>query len=138
MEIAPLRRRVEDVEMISRHLLTRLSRAMNRSVPTLEAAALAALEQYRWPGNVRELANVLERALILNEGPTIKLSDFPGFLASNKASSEDDLKSARQAFERAHILRVVDKCAGDKRRAAELLGIDLSSLYRKLDEGSGA
>ncbi|HVR83509.1 MAG TPA: sigma-54 dependent transcriptional regulator [Planctomycetota bacterium] len=135
IEIAPLRSRVEDIDVIARHLLSRLSRAMNRPSPSLDPAARAALEQYRWPGNVRELANVLERALILNDGGTIQLADFPGFLVTSKPSLEDDLKSARQAFERAHILRVLDKCAGDKRRAAELLGIDLSSLYRKLDEG---
>jgi transcriptional regulator with PAS, ATPase and Fis domain len=135
IEIAPLRSRVEDIDVIARHLLSRLSRAMNRPSPALEPAARAALEQYRWPGNVRELANVLERALILNDGGTIQLADFPGFLVTSKPSLEDDLKSARQAFERVHILRVLDKCTGDKRRAAELLGIDLSSLYRKLDEG---
>jgi DNA-binding NtrC family response regulator len=136
IEIAPLRSRVEDIDVIARNLLSRLSRAMNRPAPALDPAARAALEQYRWPGNVRELANVLERALILNDGGTIQLADFPGFLVTSKPSLEDDLKSARQAFERAHILRVLEKCTGDKRRAAELLGIDLSSLYRKLDEGA--
>jgi len=136
IEITPLRSRLEDVDMISQHLLSRLSRAMNRPAPTLESDARAALEQYRWPGNVRELANVLERALILNDGGTIKLADFPGFLVSSKSSFDDNLKTARVAFERAHIFRVLDKCAGDKRRAAEQLGIDLSSLYRKLDEGA--
>jgi len=136
IEITPLRSRLEDVDLISQHLLSRLSRAMNRPAPSLEPDARAALEQYRWPGNVRELANVLERALILNDGGTIKLADFPGFLVSSKSAFEDNLKTARQAFERAHIFRVLDKCAGDKRRAAEQLGIDLSSLYRKLDEGA--
>ncbi|HLY72545.1 MAG TPA: sigma-54 dependent transcriptional regulator [Planctomycetota bacterium] len=132
--IAPLRSRVEDIDAIARHLLQRLSRAMNRPIPSLEPDARAALEQYPWPGNVRELANVLERALILNDGQSIKASDFPGFLASSKAPIEDDLKAARQSFERAHILRILEKCAGDKRKAADLLGIDLSSLYRKLEE----
>jgi two-component system response regulator HydG len=123
-----------DITPIARQLLERLARSMNRPTPELEPAARAALESYRWPGNVRELANVLERAMILNDGGLIRQGDLPGFLTELKVSMEDDLKLARSAFERAHVRRVLDKCGGDKRRAAELLGIDLSSLYRKLEE----
>lgn len=132
--IAPLRNRLEDVDEIAEQLIDRLARGMGRPVPALAPEARAALRQYRWPGNVRELANVLERALILNGGTTIGLGDLPGFLTTSKIATETDLKSARQDFERAHIRRVLEKCEGDKRRAAELLGIDLSSLYRKLEE----
>ena len=136
--IPPLRERSEDIAPIVRLILERLARAMNRPPPALEAAAQEALERYRWPGNVRELANVLERALILNEGSTIGLADLPGFLTETKCSPGDDLKTARQAFERAHIRSVLDKCGGDKRRAAQLLGIDLSSLYRKVEDPAPA
>jgi DNA-binding NtrC family response regulator len=132
--IAPLRNRAEDIAPIAARLLERLARVMNRPAPALDPGARAALEQYRWPGNVRELANVLERAMILNESSTIRLTDLPGFLVDAKYSPADDLKTARQAFERVHIRRVLDKCGGDKRRASEMLGIDLSSLYRKLEE----
>jgi DNA-binding NtrC family response regulator len=131
--IPPLRKRPEDIGVLAQHLLLRHARGMNRAVPTLEHEALMALEQYRWPGNVRELSNVLERALILNDGTRIGMADLPGFLSGNLVSTEDDLKNARRLFERAHILRVIEKCSGDKRRAAAALGIDLSSLYRKLE-----
>jgi DNA-binding NtrC family response regulator len=134
ISIVPLRNRVMDIAPIARQLLERLARSMNRPTPELEPGARAALESYRWPGNVRELANVLERAMILNDGGLIGQGDLPGFLTELKVSMEDDLKLARSAFERAHVRRVLDKCGGDKRRAAELLGIDLSSLYRKLEE----
>jgi DNA-binding NtrC family response regulator len=134
ISIVPLRNRAMDITPIARQLLERLARSMNRPTPELEPAARAALESYRWPGNVRELANVLERAMILNDGGLIRQGDLPGFLTELKVSMEDDLKLARSAFERAHVRRVLDKCGGDKRRAAELLGIDLSSLYRKLEE----
>jgi DNA-binding NtrC family response regulator len=138
ISITPLRNRTTDIYPIARQLLERLARSMNRPTPELEPDARAALEAYRWPGNVRELANVLERALILSESPAIRQSDLPGFLTDSKLSLEDDLKTARSAFERAHVRRVLDKCGGDKRRAAELLGIDLSSLYRKLEEPDSA
>jgi two-component system response regulator AtoC len=134
ISIAPLRNRPEDIDDIAQRLLERLARGMGRPAPSLSPEARAALRQYRWPGNVRELANVLERALILNGGPTLQIGDLPGFLSTLKTVTEDDLKSARQDFERGHIRRVLELCGGDKRRAAERLGIDLSSLYRKLEE----
>jgi DNA-binding NtrC family response regulator len=109
---------------------------MNRPVPTLGSGVLASFQQFPWPGNVRELANVLERAMILTDGPTLEAHDFPAFLNASARPGDDELKSARAAFERAHIRRVIEKCGGDKRRAAELLGIDLSSLYRKLEDSS--
>jgi two-component system response regulator HydG len=134
--IEPLRVRREDIGPIAQTLLERFAQAMNRPVPALGEGVLATLQQYHWPGNVRELANVLERAMILTEGPALELHDFPSFLNSSARQGEDDLKSARLTFERAHIRRVIEKCGGDKRRAAELLGIDLSSLYRKLEDPS--
>ncbi len=136
--IPPLRSRPEDVKPIAHHLLERHARVMNRPTPSLEPEALMALEQYRWPGNVRELSNVLERALILNEGARIGLEDLPGFLEGALPGVGDDLKQARHAFERVHIKRVIEKHGGDKPRAAEALGIDLSSLYRKLGDADRA
>ncbi len=132
--VAPLRERPEDIGVIAKSLLERFGRSMNRPVPTLGEGVLLSLQRHRWPGNVRELANVLERAMILNEGRTLELHDLPGFMETPESPAEDDLKAARTAFERAHIRRVLDRCAGDKRQAADLLGIDLSSLYRKLEE----
>jgi DNA-binding NtrC family response regulator len=129
-----LRSRPEDIGPITKSLLERFARTMVRPIPELEEGVLAMLQQYHWPGNVRELANVLERAMILSEGPTLGAEDLPEFLGSAVRPGEDDLKSARLAFERAHIRRVIEKCGGDKRQAAELLGIDLSSLYRKLED----
>ncbi len=132
--IPPLRDHAEDIQPIATHLVERLCGRMNRPVAVLEAEALRALEQYRWPGNVRELANVLERALILTDQARIGLEDLPGLLTAGPICTDDDLKRARQSFERGHMLRVIEKCDGDKRRAAEAMGIDLSSLYRKLEE----
>jgi len=133
IQIAPLRERPQDVPPLAYHLLERLSRRMNRPVPAIEPEALRLLELYVWPGNVRELANVLERALILADGPRVTPSELPGVLREESLRVEDDLRSARAVFEQAHVLRVLQKYDGDKPRAAEALGIDLSSLYRKLE-----
>ncbi len=129
-----LREIPQDVQAISQHLLERLCRQMNRDVPVLEPEALLALEQYRWPGNVRELANVLERALILTDGPRLGLSDLSAVLRTTDLHTADDLRVARHAFERLHVMRVIAKYGDDKQKAADALGIDLSSLYRKMQE----
>ncbi len=131
--IAPLRKRLEDIRPLVDHLLERLCKRMNRPKPDLDPQALPALETYGWPGNVRELANVLERALILNPGARIGLDDLPGVLKEGApVDAPDDLRQARAAFEVAHIQRVVNRHGGDKAKAAAALGVDVSSLYRKL------
>jgi len=132
--IPPLRDRVQDIALLAAHFLAKLGRSLNRPVPSMASDALRALESYRWPGNIRELANVLERAMILSEGPLITLHDLSGVVVAEADAAPDDLKAARRAFERNHIQRVITRFDGDKRRAAEALGIDLSSLYRKLDD----
>jgi transcriptional regulator with PAS, ATPase and Fis domain len=132
--IPPLRERVQDMREIIGHLMDRLSRRLNRPGVTIDPDALRALELYRWPGNVRELANVLERGLILADGPRIGIDELPGILTQGAAPAEDDLKTARKHFEAAHVRRVIEKYGGDKQQAARALGIDLSSLYRKLQE----
>lgn len=134
IHIDPLRERPQDVRDTAMHLLQRICRRMNRPVPILEPEALRILEQYPWPGNVRELANVLERAAIMAEGSRIGVSEVPGLVTSPDLVVEDDLRIAIGKLELAHLRRVVQKHGGDKRAAAEALGISLSSLYRKLEE----
>ncbi len=133
IRIPPLRTRREDIPRLAIHLVERIAGRMGRVPPSLDPGAVAALAAYEWPGNVRELSNVLERALLLSDGPRIGAEALRG-LAGGVEAASDDLRTARQAFERAHILRVVEKHGGDKRQAAKALGIDLSNLYRKLEE----
>jgi len=90
-----------------------------------------------WKGNVRELDNALERAMILGNGEWITLADLPRWevpAGTHLAPLGDNLKEAVQAYEKSHIENVLKKTDGDKKRAAELLGLSLSSLYRKLEE----
>ncbi len=128
-----LREHVEDIPEIASRVLVRHCRRMNRQVPSLAGDALARLARYSWPGNVRELANLLERALILSSANELTAADFPNLAAGPERVESDDLRLARQTFERAHVRRIVEKFGGDKRLAAQALGIDLSSLYRKLE-----
>ena len=90
---------------------------------------------FPWKGNVRELDNVLERAMILGDGEWIKPADLPGQQTdAGEFNSEDNLSAAIDLYEKSHIERTLNKAAGDKMRAAELMGLSLSTLYRKLEK----
>jgi DNA-binding NtrC family response regulator len=124
IELPPLRERASDVPLIARHLLAEIARRHRvEPPPRLEDAAAELLAAEPWPGNVRELANVLERAVILTEGPAIRASDVRPLLRPLAGASERDrLKAA------------LTEAGGDKRRAAELLGLSYRALLRKVKE----
>jgi two-component system response regulator AtoC len=101
---------------------------------------------FDWPGNVRQLENVLHRAAILADGGHIHVSDLPpevarvggvSSAASEGGSGEGTLRERLRRFEVSLIRRAIDDASGDRRAAAQRLGIGLSSLYRKLEEASG-
>ena len=104
------------------------------------------LVDYVWPGNVRELENVINRAYILADGGQITLADLPPDIARNTVSRERNgmnvaasggLREQMRRIEVDIIQRTLKECSGDRRTAAQKLGIGLSSLYRKLEELEG-
>ncbi|MEO5372063.1 MAG: sigma-54 dependent transcriptional regulator [Magnetococcus sp. DMHC-1] len=144
--ITPLRSRPEDIPLLTRFFLQKNRAGKNRpgSEFSLEPEAEQALKLYAWPGNIRELENVIERALILAEDGQIRVDDLPGHiarLAGGGAENEDlpgsageKLRDRVRAFEAQVILETIEKNQGDRRQAAKILGIGLSSLYRKLEQ----
>jgi DNA-binding NtrC family response regulator len=102
----------------------------------VDNAAMKALLRMPWKGNIRELDNVIEHAMIVGDGEWIAISDLPSRVSAGAdgAAVGDELKSAIQFYERGHISNVLQRSEGDKKRAAEHLGISLSSLYRKIEE----
>src|SRR5215210_7066302 len=123
IELPALRERASDVPLIARHLLQEIARRHQTEPPRLEEDAAGLLMAEPWPGNIRELANVLERAVILAEGPVLHAADIQALLRPLAAAGERD--RLRQALVEA---------AGDKRRAAELLGMSYRTLLRKVKE----
>jgi DNA-binding NtrC family response regulator len=90
-----------------------------------------------WKGNVRELDNVIEHTMILAEGDRITLKDLPQSVVAGSQGSPAftfNLKDALRHFEKQHILRALDHTGQDRKEAAKLLDISLSSLYRKIEE----
>jgi DNA-binding NtrC family response regulator len=122
VELPPLRERASDIPLLARHLLHDIARRHRRSAPPVPSEqALERLSARSWPGNVRELANVLERAVILAEGPRLEAADLEPLLAP-----------LEEAGERDRIKRALAEAAGDRDRAAELLGVSRRTLLRRI------
>jgi DNA-binding NtrC family response regulator len=123
IELPPLRERASDVPLLARHLLAEISRRHRTEPPRLEETAAALLQEQPWPGNVRELANVLERAVILAESPALHAADLRPLLRPTGGSGERD-----------RIKAALIETDGDKREAADRLGMSYRTLLRKVKE----
>ncbi len=135
ISIPPLRKRLEDVPALVEYLIHRHNSEMNMAYKGVDSSTMRVLMSLPWKGNVRELDNVLERAMILGNGEWIRPADLPGQKSSDHDMvAEDNLTKALELYEKTHVERTLGKCAGDKNRAAELLGLSLSTLYRKLEK----
>ena len=123
IELPPLRERASDLPALARHLLDRLARRHGAPALKLDDDAGELLAAQSWPGNVRQLANVLERAVILSERPRLSAADLRPLLAP--AAADD---------ERQRLRRALEETDGDKRRAAELLGVSYRTVLRRVAE----
>ncbi|MBI2493425.1 MAG: sigma-54-dependent Fis family transcriptional regulator [Candidatus Rokubacteria bacterium] len=138
IHVPPLRERADDIPLLVEHFVRHLAQAFNRPVEGVSPEALAALRQYRWRGNVRELQNVIERCVVLAEGPTIQLNDLPLDIllpehrTRVRAADTLPLKDATEQFERQIILRVLERVKGNQSEAARILGVHRNSLKRLL------
>ncbi|MCB1723517.1 MAG: sigma-54-dependent Fis family transcriptional regulator [Gammaproteobacteria bacterium] len=126
----PLRERPRDVPALVQHFVAYFSDKYQRSVQGFDSASMERLMGYRWPGNVRELRNLVERHVVLADSPAMELGDLPG--ASMMPSQIDSDWPSLDELERRYILRVLDRADGNQREVAEILGIDKSTLWRKL------
>jgi two-component system response regulator AtoC len=136
LHIPPLRDRPEDIPELLTHFARQVAQRLGRPV-SMTPAALAALTHHNWPGNVRELRNALERAAVLSAGGLLDSKDFSlsgGGVPSPGAGSNGalDLKTQVEAVERAAIQRALEASNGNRRQAANLLGISLRTLFYKL------
>ena len=138
--VPPLRRRPEDIEAIATHFLARFAAETGRAIRGFTPEALEALRTYHWPGNIRELRNVVERAVVLAQGEWIDAQDMP----LSKLASPGDTGKAPAArpgafvpttieeMERIHVMKTLEAVGGNKTKAAAILGIERSTLDRKL------
>ncbi len=137
IHLPPLRERREDIPHLVEFLVRRHNREMKRAYRGVDNATMKVLLAQPWKGNVRELDNVIEHAMILGDGEWITVEDLPRALRDATDPLPpvgDDLREALRTYERLHIETVLRRTGHDKRKAADLLGVSLSSLYRKLGE----
>ena len=136
--VPPLRERAQDVPLLAEHFLRRDTRDFNKHIEGLSPEAVAALRAYRWPGNVRELENVIERCVVLADGPVIQLNDLPLDVllpqqaTRVRAAEALPLNEATDQFERQIVLRVLERVGWNLTEAGRILAIHRNSLRMKL------
>jgi len=134
IEIPPLRERPEDIPLLAEYFLEKLG-AVHGSRPRLTAEAREALVRYEWPGNVRQLRNVIENAVIMSSGEVLDVHDLRliDFTRRGERTRSEQWRPVSLAeLEKEHILRVLEFTKGNKKRAAEILGIERCTLYARL------
>ena len=139
IDLPPLRARGDDVLLLAQRLVEQIAAATGKSVSGIAAPAAEKLLAYAWPGNVRELRNCIERAVALTRFEEITVADLPESIQDYRRSRlVVDLDDPGQLppleeMERRYILRVLEAVHGHRTRAAEVLGLDRKTLYRKLE-----
>lgn len=129
IDLPALRDRKEDIPLLARYFMERYSRKFDKSLRGISGHALMMLMRYPWPGNIRELENALERAVIMAESAEISAKDLPRQIIS---SVQDTVDWSLERIEQDHISNVLSITGGEMKKAAEILGINQSTLWRKL------
>ena len=127
----PLREKKEDILLLAQHFLTKYTAHHGKKVKSISPQVMNHLRRYSWPGNVRELENAMERAIILSSGEIILLEDLPPHLQPTFPYAESSPSSLEEG-ERKLILDALRATRGNQSRAAQLLGIHRTTLWRKL------
>jgi two-component system nitrogen regulation response regulator NtrX len=136
--VPPLRERGDDVLLLADHFIREFTAEYGRRPKTLTAEAAAMMMRYHWPGNVRELRNVIERLVIMAPGDEIEAADLSFLMAPVVTQRTlpnvpvQPLFEARDAWERAYILKTLGECEGNISRTADALGLERSNLYKKM------
>src|SRR5437867_9600716 len=134
-ELPPLRERLEDVPLLVDYFNENFSRAYGKQSKQFHPEALEDLQTYSWPGNVRELRNTIERVVIMHPGTKISASDLPPHSKEEPPAASfrfPSFKEATDAYHREFIQKKLAEAEGNVSRAAELMGVDRSHLYRRM------
>ncbi len=140
IELPALRSRGNDILLLAQHYLSQFASAADKTVSGFDADAAERLLSYPWPGNVRELRNVMERAVALTTGTVLTKDDLPEKIRRHTAKQlilHGDDPSALMTLEeveRRYLLHVFEACHQNRTQAAQILGLDRKTLYRKLKQ----
>ena len=140
LHVPPLRERAFDIPLLVEHFLAKIAKKQASAPLEIAPEALALLTAYSWQGNVRELENTIERAVALARGAVLTIEDLPERIRQAGGQTTAILAAAKSKrltldqLEQAYILEILRETGGNKSRAAEIIGLDRKTLYRKLDE----
>jgi DNA-binding NtrC family response regulator len=139
IDLPRLRDRSEDIPLLVEHFITKFANQSKRALSGIRPEAVAALMNYDWPGNIRELEHTIERAVLLGKEALIGLQDLPAHLVSTAGAAAPLTEAVKKGYtlrdlEREYIRKVLENTAGNKTEAAKVLGVDRTTLYRKLEE----
>jgi len=138
LKIPPLRERKEDISILAKNILETLAKDLGRSVTKISDDVLKNFEDYNWPGNIRELSNILERTLYSIEGleDTIKIDHLPIIFQNQRErslkSQTSSWRNIKEVSEKEALLQALRACNNNKQKAAQLLGIHRTALYKKM------
>jgi DNA-binding NtrC family response regulator len=131
LHLPPLRERVADIPLLAQQFISRFAAQEKKKAPALSERAISAILQYPWNGNIRELRNLMERAVVLSDNAVIDLDDLPPYM---RDPSVQQNTTSLAEMEKQHIRKILERTGHNKTKAANLLGIGLATLYRKLEE----
>ena len=141
IKVPPLRERRSDIPFLVAHFVGKYSRKLDRNIKEVDPEAMRVLYSYNWPGNVRELENVIESALVMSRGSTIKKSDLPSEIRKHNLTLEEPetmismdsgLMDTLDAIEEKMIRQALKQSGNVQAQAAKMLGISRSNLQYKL------
>lgn len=130
IHLPPLRQRKEDIPLLIEHFMRKFNLEFNKRFDRVEEEALNLMMEYHWPGNVRELENVIERAIVIDGGPEIKVGQLP--FRKGEDPSPDSGPRTLIEMEKAHIHKMLDLCQWNVSKAARVLSIDRTTLHKKI------
>ncbi|MEP6862341.1 MAG: helix-turn-helix domain-containing protein, partial [Deltaproteobacteria bacterium] len=140
--VPPLRNRPDEIIPLARHFIGQAAASRKQSAPTLSPAAAAAMRRHVWPGNVRELRNAIERAAVLQSGPTIEIEDLPDRVqewrvllgAPLAVAGSPDIRDQIADLERTSIVAALAACGGNQTEAARKLGLTRRTLIYRMEK----
>ncbi|HBZ00864.1 MAG TPA: hypothetical protein DEO84_06025 [candidate division Zixibacteria bacterium] len=138
INIPPLRDRRDDIELLAVHFIRRHTAKLDLPEKYISESAMEVLKAYSWPGNIRQLENLLERTVMLVRGDVIEIDDLPEEVRqaqniAESATSKIAVGPDLEAMEKAYIYYTLANTGWNKSQTAKILGIDLSTLYRKIE-----
>ena len=136
--VPPLRERMEDIPELAEYFMVRFGRLRGRNVPEIAPEAMLRLQEHHWPENVRELSSVIRDAVLRSDGVLLREDNLTVLTRPSDEQPNGGASVRLQDVVERHVFDVLKGCGGNKLRAAEMLGISRSTLYRLLETGSSA